>query len=63
MVLDGFRDWVDFGTREYEGFRGSRGAERMDRFKQVLPSDVNISIVLYCFGGLKNFLTHARFQI
>ena len=39
---DGFGDWVDFSTRECEGFGGGgRGAERIDGFKQVLPSDVN----------------------
>ena len=40
-TADGFGDWVNFGTREYEGLRGSRSAERTDRFKQVLPSDVD----------------------
>ena len=29
-TADGFGDWVDFGTRECEGLRGSRGAERTD---------------------------------
>ena len=29
-TADGFGDWVDFGTRECEGFRGSREAERAD---------------------------------
>ena len=27
-TADGFGDWVDFGTRECEEFRESRGAER-----------------------------------
>ena len=40
-TADGFGDWVDFGTREYEGLRGRSGGERTDRFKQVLPSDVD----------------------
>ena len=40
-TVDGFGDLVDFGTRVCEGLRGSRGAERTDRFKQVLPSDVD----------------------
>ena len=39
---DGLGNWVDFGTRECEGLRGSRGTERINRFKQVLPSDVDI---------------------
>ena len=26
----GFGNWVDFGTRECEKFRGSRGVERTD---------------------------------
>ena len=44
-TADGFgivlENWIDFGARECEGLRGSRGAERIDRFKQVLPGDVN----------------------
>ena len=41
-TADGFGDSVNFGTRECEGLRGSRGAERtIDRFKQVLPCDVD----------------------
>ena len=56
-TVDGFGDWVDFGTRECEGFRETRGAERTDWFKQVLTSDVDD------FGGIGNFSGHARFQI
>ena len=44
-TADGFGDWDDFSTRECEGLGGGGGggrvAERTDRFKQVLPSDVN----------------------
>ena len=41
-TADGFGDSVNFGIRECEGLRGSRGAERtIDRFKQVLPCDVD----------------------
>ena len=36
-IVDGFGDWVDFGTRECEGL-GGRGTERTDGFKQVLPT-------------------------
>ena len=37
-----FGDRVDFGACECEGFRGSRVAERTDRFKQIFSSDVYI---------------------
>ena len=40
-TANGFGDWVNFGTRKYERRRGSRVAERTDRFKQVLASDVD----------------------
>ena len=40
-TAEGFGDWVDFSTREFEELRGSRGAERTDRFKQVLSSYVD----------------------
>ena len=44
-IVDGFGDWVDFGTRECEGLGGGGGggrdAERTDGFKQVLPNNVN----------------------
>ena len=40
-TADGFGDWVEFGARECEGLRGSKDAERTDRFIEVLPSDVN----------------------
>ena len=39
-IVDGFRDWVYFVTRECERLRWGRGAERTDGFKQVLRSDV-----------------------
>ena len=42
------------------GGGGGGVAERTDGFKQVLPSDVNTQ---YCFGGIRNFSAHARFQI
>ena len=28
-------DWVDFGAHKCEGFKGRRGAQRTDRFKQI----------------------------
>ena len=36
-----FETGADFGTREFKLLRGSRGAEKTNGFKQVLPSDVN----------------------
>ena len=54
----GFGDWVDFGARECEGLRGSRGAERTDRFNRSFP----VMRHLILFWGIGNFLAHAMFQ-
>ena len=41
-TVDAFGMGLETGARELERCRGSRGAERTDRFKQVFSSDVDV---------------------
>ena len=55
---DGVGDWVDFGTREPERLGGGGGEAGALRE----PMDSN-RFLKNCFGDIRNFSVHARFQI
>ena len=59
-TVDTFGMFLETGACEREGFRGSRGAERTDRFRQIFSSDVYAK---YGFGCIRNFAIHARFYV
>ena len=47
---------IDFGTCELERCRGSRGAERTDRFKQIFSMMSTFNIVLTALETLRHML-------
>ena len=51
-----FADWVDFGARECEGFRGSRALRELIDSKRSFPVMLTFSIVLAALETLRHML-------